>query len=109
LARRISSAKQAAAVMHLPSHTRLLLPFDKCRLLAPLPAISCSQEPDCITIGDYTVVEDGSFFMAHTVEDRTLKFTGESMGEACVVLDIQGGSEHVWFWWLLTTGAVLHK
>jgi hypothetical protein len=35
-----------------------------------------SQEPDCVTVGDYTVVEDGSFFMAHTVENRVLKFTG---------------------------------
>jgi hypothetical protein len=37
----------------------------------------CSNEPDCLTIGDGTVIDDLSFVMAHTTENRCVKFHGE--------------------------------
>lgn len=36
-----------------------------------------------MTIGDYTVMEEDSFVMAHTVEDRRLKFLGELWLNPC--------------------------
>lgn len=39
-----------------------------------------SQEPDCLTIGDNTVIGDMSFIMAHTVEQRCLKFHNVVVG-----------------------------
>lgn len=37
----------------------------------------CSNEPDCLTIGDSTIIDDLSFVMAHTTENRCVKFHGE--------------------------------
>lgn len=45
--------------------------------LAAVPACTCSNEPDCLTIGDGTVIDDLSFVMAHTTENRCVKFHGK--------------------------------
>lgn len=51
----------------------------------PIPCLRCcSQEPDCLTIGDGTVIDEMTFVMAHTVENRCLKFHGEHYNTKCM-------------------------
>lgn len=45
----------------------------------------CSQEPDCLTIGDGTVIDEMTFIMCHTVENRTLKFHNVVVGAGVTI------------------------
>jgi acetyltransferase-like isoleucine patch superfamily enzyme len=45
----------------------------------------CSQEPDCLSIGDNTAIDEMTSIMAHIVRNRCLKFHNVVVGSGVTI------------------------